>query len=218
MKIPLLHKQKNTGMSHVESLLSQLRHQMQHDPPPALRERLARLSNRRLEETQALAESQHKSTRRMRRIVFSIAAAIGCVLLTGFLAEMLLHKPRGHDQLMGAVVAPHAASAPSTDHQASISSVPSLGATQGAALASDGLREREDRLIIPLPYSDSAVETGTDSVVPVSVSQAELLALGVPVNPSSHDQRFLAELILGSDGLPRALNVPIPLAPVEDMQ
>lgn len=71
-------------------------------------------------------------------------------------------------------------------------------------------------MVLPLPYSNRAIDTGTDTTIQVSMSQAELLALGFPVNTTVHDRRVLADLTLGDDGLPRALSVPLPLEIVRE--
>ncbi|MGA9241138.1 MAG: hypothetical protein WBW03_04075 [Silvibacterium sp.] len=66
-------------------------------------------------------------------------------------------------------------------------------------------------MFVQLPYSNSAIATGTDATIQVSMSQSELLSLGFPVNASLHDRRVIAELTLGDDGLPRAVSLPLPL-------
>jgi hypothetical protein len=66
-------------------------------------------------------------------------------------------------------------------------------------------------MILRLPYSNSAIETGTDTTIRVSMSQSELLSLGFPVNATVQDRRVVAELTLGDDGLPRAISLPLPL-------
>jgi hypothetical protein len=62
-----------------------------------------------------------------------------------------------------------------------------------------------------LPYSNSAIETGTGTTIRVSMSQSELLSLGFPINETVQDRRIVAELTLGDDGLPRAISLPLPL-------
>jgi len=66
-------------------------------------------------------------------------------------------------------------------------------------------------MTMQLPYSNSAIETGTYSTIRVSMSQSELLSLGFPINATLHDRRIAAELTLGDDGLPRAISLPLPL-------
>jgi hypothetical protein len=66
-------------------------------------------------------------------------------------------------------------------------------------------------MTMQLPYSNSAIETGTYSMIRVSMSQSELLSLGFPINATVQDRRIAAELMLGDDGLPRAISLPLPL-------
>ena len=73
-------------------------------------------------------------------------------------------------------------------------------------------------MIIRLPYSNSAIETGTDATVRVSMSQSELVSLGFPINATVQDRRIVAELTLGDDGLPRAISVPLPLEVMKEKQ
>lgn len=72
------------------------------------------------------------------------------------------------------------------------------------------------RMVVSLPYSNSAIDTGTDATFPVSMSQTELVSLGFPMNATLHDRRVLAELTLGDDGLPRSISVPLPLQLVKE--
>lgn len=67
------------------------------------------------------------------------------------------------------------------------------------------------RMIMQLPYSNSAIENGTYSIIRVSMSQSELLSLGFPINATLQDRRIAAELTLGEDGLPREISLPLPL-------
>jgi hypothetical protein len=71
-------------------------------------------------------------------------------------------------------------------------------------------------MVIPLPYSNSSVDTGTGATIRVSMSQSELLSLGFPLNATLHDRRVVAELTLGDDGLPRAISLPIPLELIKE--
>jgi hypothetical protein len=72
------------------------------------------------------------------------------------------------------------------------------------------------RMVMRLPYSNSAIDTGTDATLRVSMSQAELVSLGFPMNGNLHDRRVVAELTLGDDGLPRAISVTLPLELVRE--
>jgi hypothetical protein len=72
------------------------------------------------------------------------------------------------------------------------------------------------RMVVRLPYSNSAIDTGTDATIRVSMSQTDLVSLGFPMNAILHDRRVLAELTLGDDGLPRSISVPLPLQLVKE--
>jgi hypothetical protein len=71
-------------------------------------------------------------------------------------------------------------------------------------------------MVVRLPYSNSAIDNGTDATIRVSMSQAELVSLGFPMTATLHDRRVVADLTLGDDGLPRAISVPLPLEVVRE--
>jgi hypothetical protein len=66
-------------------------------------------------------------------------------------------------------------------------------------------------MTLRLPYSNGAIENGTQATIRVSMSQSDLLSLGFPVNATLQDGRIVAELTLGDDGLPRAISLRLPL-------
>ncbi|MHB1958319.1 MAG: hypothetical protein ACYCO5_04735 [Acidobacteriaceae bacterium] len=66
-------------------------------------------------------------------------------------------------------------------------------------------------MIVRLPYSDNVIATGTSTTIEVSMSQSELVSLGFPLPQSLQNRRFIADLTLGDDGLPRAISLPLPL-------
>jgi hypothetical protein len=74
------------------------------------------------------------------------------------------------------------------------------------------------QMTMRLPYSNGAIQTGTDTTIRVSMSQSELLSLGFPINATVQDRRIVAELVLGDDGLPRAISVPLPLEVMKEKQ
>jgi hypothetical protein len=67
------------------------------------------------------------------------------------------------------------------------------------------------RIVLRLPYSNDAIETGTDAIIRIAMSQAELQSLGFPIGANAQDRRVIAELTLGDDGLPRAISLPLPI-------
>jgi hypothetical protein len=77
-------------------------------------------------------------------------------------------------------------------------------------------RSGPQRMTLRLPYSNSAIENGTQATIRVSMSQSDLLSLGFPVNATLQDRRILADLTLGDDGLPRAISLPLPLEVIKE--
>ncbi|HEY2468247.1 MAG TPA: hypothetical protein VGI45_10490 [Terracidiphilus sp.] len=72
------------------------------------------------------------------------------------------------------------------------------------------------QMTMRLPYSNGAIQTGTDTTIRVSMSRSELLSLGFPINTTVQDGQIVAELTLGDDGLPRAISLPLPLEVVKE--
>jgi hypothetical protein len=60
---------------------------------------------------------------------------------------------------------------------------------------------------VALPFSDPTLANGTNVTVRMTFSDAELLALGVAPGVSEQKRFYVADVILGDDGLPRAIRV-----------
>jgi hypothetical protein len=61
--------------------------------------------------------------------------------------------------------------------------------------------------VFALPYSDPAIANGTETTVRVSVPASQLMAWGVPSPARELDDQVAADLLLGDDGLPRAIRI-----------
>lgn len=64
---------------------------------------------------------------------------------------------------------------------------------------------------LELPYSDRAISNGTRTTIRVAISREELTALGIPTASGTGEGRYIADIALGDDGLPRSIHVPLPL-------
>lgn len=62
-------------------------------------------------------------------------------------------------------------------------------------------------VFVRLPYSDPTVMMGTGVTVRLALSEAELLAMGVRPIESNPSGSYVADLVLGDDGLPRAIRI-----------
>ena len=191
----------------VDDLLGVLRRLAQQDPPAALRDRLQHLAAVRLNHR----DSQPKTALRRLRPAFVMVALIAFVSVLVWVTFARRPEPPRAPTASHSIppAAPVARAISST-----LASQQKPSRRVYTVQQSSGKQTR--RMVLPLPYSNRAIDTGTDTTIQVSMSQAELLALGFPVNTTVHDRRVLADLTLGDDGLPRALSVPLPLEIVRE--
>jgi hypothetical protein len=204
---------ETTDASRMEYLLGALGSLSQQDPPPALRERLRHLSYQRL---RAGGEPEARAGfRSWLRPAFVVAT----LAVIGFLAVGVAHRYQSEPLRAGMVLNVAPPGVPST---AGSVAVP---VARRVEVKSTRLRHSSpslpqntipQRMVVRLPYSNSAIDTGTDATIRVSMSQTDLVSLGFPMNAMLHDRRVLAELTLGDDGLPRSISVPLPLQMVKE--
>lgn len=204
--------------SRIERLLGLLRDLPQRDPSPALRKRLSELAFQQLREKPEYASRLRGTDQRpLARLKPIFVAAL--LIAIGFTAAFVVHLRQRESVRANnaAKVRPPAKSSSSEARTA-----PAVRLSEAALHKSHHpLREAAPRtgsqqMTVRLPYSNSAVATGTDATIRVSISQSELLSLGFPVNDTFHDRRVVAELTLGDDGLPRAISVPLPLEVIKE--
>jgi hypothetical protein len=207
---------ETTDAPRMEYLLGALRSLSQQDPPPALRDRLRLLSYQRL---RAGVEPRRRLGPRVGfRSWLRPALVVALLIVIGFLAVRVAHLYRS-ERLRARIelrVAPP--KEPSSIGAAARSPLPAeetkpLRTSHSLPRAQDTITRR---MVVRLPYSNSAIDTGTDATIRVSMSQTELVSLGFPMNATLHDRRVLAELTLGDDGLPRSISVPLPLEVVKE--
>jgi hypothetical protein len=199
---------KQTGKaaaSQVDNLLRVLSVLSQQDPPPALRGRLELLSSRRLRNDGVMLRLKP---------VFAVALLIAIAMTAVLVAH--LRRPAPLQTKIESRIAPPAPidrelRAPPADPPPEAT----LRATRHP-LRTLTRYNTSQRMTVRLPYSDAAIDTGTDATIRVSMSQAELASLGFPLNTTLHDRRVVAELTLGDDGLPRAISVSLPLEVIKE--
>ncbi len=187
--------------SRVDYLLGVLSTLSQDDPPPALRARLDLLSSTRLSNGPLLL-----------RLKPTYALALLAAILFTAVFTARLRRPSPLQTKIESRVA-----APAALFDRTLSSPPAAP----SPITHHPLRkwtryDTAQTMTVRLPYSDAAIDTGTDATIRVSMSQAELAALGFPINTTLHDRRVLAQLTLGDDGLPRAISVSLPLELVKE--
>jgi hypothetical protein len=202
----------------MEYLLGALRSMSQQDPPRALRDRLSLLSYQRLRGGVELGR-RLGSPRAGLRPWLRPALVAALLIVIGSLAVLVVNIHRSDRLRTGIELRVASPKEPST-----------IGAAARSAVAAEEVKPLRTshalprlaqnttarRMVVRLPYSNSAIDTGTDATIRVSMSQTELVSLGFPMNATLHDRRVVAELTLGDDGLPRSISVPLPLEVVKE--
>jgi hypothetical protein len=199
--------------SRVDYLLGLLRDVPQRDPRSAVRKRLVALASQRLKENPENATRLRANGRRgMASLtpVFAAALLVAAGFAMAFVVHSRQHRPA---QIDTATRTSHPGVSP--DSKALFAPVAQqlldkhLNVHRQRPALTEQMSMR--RMTLRLPYSNSAIETGTDTTIQVSMSQSELLSLGFPINATAQDRSIVAELTLGDDGLPRAISLPLPL-------
>lgn len=182
-----------------------LRDLSKRDPSPALRERLGGLAFQRLSEEM---EHRPRPLRWLRPIVSGVL-----LILVGISALYVAYRRPGESLPVESAKAHTFTASPGTGVSAATITRPSRASSPAAYHARPGLAKQSgpERMTLRLPYSNGAIENGTQATIRVSMSQSDLLSLGFPVNATLQDGRIVAELTLGDDGLPRAISLPLPL-------
>jgi hypothetical protein len=203
-----------TAASRTDYLLGLLSKLSQDDPPPALRGRLELASSRRLR-NEVASEAPVGRTRLRLVPVFAVAVLIAIGMIAAFVAYSRRPAPL-QTKIAPRVIAPIAPAGRAVDIPLAVPSPGSPSPSTRHALRRLARYNPSQRMTVRLPYSDSAIDTGTDATIQVSMSQAELVSLGFPMNTALHDRRVVADLTLGDDGLPRAISVSLPLEVIKE--
>jgi hypothetical protein len=82
-----------------------------------------------------------------------------------------------------------------------------LRAENNSPMASDDSVAATSTDYVSLPYSDPSIANGTETMVEVSMPVSQLMAWGVPAPGRGPDDLIPVDLVLGDDGLPRAVEV-----------
>lgn len=202
----------------MEYLLGALSSLSQQDPPPALRDRLRLLSYQRL---RAGVEPGRRfgSPRAGLRPWLRPAFAAALLIVIGSLAVLVVNIHRSERLRAGMelrVASPKEPYSIATAARSAVAAEEAKPRRTSHSLPRLAPNTNARRMVVRLPYSNSAIDTGTDATIRVSMSQTELESLGFPMSATLHDRRVVAELTLGDDGLPRSISVPLPLELVKE--
>jgi hypothetical protein len=217
------HRSKQTeteDSTRTDHLLSLLRDVSQRDPSPALRERLAALASQYLEQNPGrstrLTATRQPAARAWLKPSLAVALLVVAGLATVFVVHSRRHESAQIDRT-SKIIHPAALSDKKAFVVPMTETFPARRPKVCCALhpiVNPALRAPQ--MTMRLPYSNGAIETGTDTTIRVSISQSELLSLGFPISATVQDSRIIAELTLGGDGLPRAISLPLPLEVIKE--
>jgi hypothetical protein len=186
-------------------------------PSPVMRERLRTLASQRFADELELRPRPITPNETHLSWLSPILFAASLVLI-GVAALFVAHSRPGRTLHPDGTRAVSSVSLPAGGLATATIAQPS-GATPQPAYRSPSRRTKQStpqRMTLRLPYSNSAIENGTQATIRVSMSQADLLSLGFPVSATLQDRRILADLTLGDDGLPRAISLPLPLEVIKE--
>jgi hypothetical protein len=187
------------------------------DPPPGLRDRLSELAFQRLSEkieTGVQRRDRDQTSLRLLRPILFAALLVFIGIAASYVAYF-----RHRDSLQVDRAKPDSSTAsPRSEPSTVTMAKPSkFRSPRTIYHARPGLAPAEpQQMTLRLPYSNSAIETGTGTTIRISMAQSELLSLGFPVTETLQDRRIAADLTLGDDGLPRAISLPLPFEVIKE--
>lgn len=207
-------RDESAEMSHVDALLELIEKLSEREPSAALRAHLNDQYSRRLQQNPVFRGTQARTFNWL-RAAFAAVLLVALGLTTVSIVHLRQHKYMRADNEPTGISPPVL---PSKEVSASGSAPSPTPLSSRRYHSRSKLRPApSDReMVIQLPYSNGFVDTGTGATIQVSISQSELLSLGFPLNATLHDRRVAAELMLGDDGLPRAISLPLPLELIKE--
>ena len=199
--------------SRLDQLLESLKNVPVQDPSSAIKDRLNALYVQRLRENPR-PRVQLGSPHRRFSFWLKPVAAFAVLMMVAIGAMLLIHLHQGRHLRAGnnpgfSLSKGSSSSEVRTKLAAPVPMASSQPARNARLAQIHNVNPTE--MIVRLPYSDSDIATGTSATIEVSMSQSELVSLGFPLPESLQNHRFIANMTLGDDGLPRAISLPLPL-------
>jgi hypothetical protein len=136
-----------------------------------------------------------------KRWLLAAAVLIAALALT---IGTMISKRSGHSNPTSKVLAPADRQPPTLETQ--------LVAPKTLPLAKVK-RHKQSNVVNPqpvfvrLPFSDPTLMAGTSVTIRLALSDAELLAMGIRPIETDPSRSYVADLVLGDDGLPRAIRI-----------
>jgi hypothetical protein len=186
---------RESEISQVDALMRKLAQESPREAPHRVRLHI-----------ESVVVQQYRSPAPLAGKRWLLAAAVLFAALALTISAMISRRS-GHSDLESKVVAPANVQAPPMlEAQRDIPTVLPPSKTRRHQHQTPKAANPQP-VFVRLPYSDPTVMTGTSVTVRLALSEAELFAMGVRPIESNPSGSYVADLVLGDDGLPRAIRI-----------
>jgi hypothetical protein len=188
-------RETQNELAHVDSMMRKLAQESPQQAPPHVRQHMAQ------------AVQQYRSSERSGTNRWLLAAAVlfAALVLT---AGSIIFKRSGQRVHTPSEITAHAEPQPKAAVlEPRSSSQPKALPTAKAKPHQRANAADPQPVFVTLPFSDPTLMSGTSVTIRLALSEAELLAMGVRPIESNSSGSYVADLVLGDDGLPRAIRI-----------
>ncbi|MGH9470887.1 MAG: hypothetical protein ACRD1N_11175 [Terriglobia bacterium] len=133
--------------------------------------------------------------RRRRQRWVAVAVAAGILLVAGLSARFAWLSHAHHN------------SAPAMQRPAERSPSPAAVTSPSPAVEAESVQPEDLSSFLPLPSAEGAPPVTEEQVIRVSVPAAALSDIGLPVSAQQSSQYVTADIVLGDDGIARAIRI-----------
>lgn len=189
-------RETQNELAHVDTLMRKLAQESPQQAPLRLRQHL----------TEAVRQYRSSERSRANRWLLAAAVLFAALALT---AGSIIFKRSGQRAHPPSEIMAHAEPQPKP-----VALEPRSSSTEPKALPSAKAKAHRranaanpQPVFVTLPFSDPTLMSGTSVTIRLALSEAELLAMGVRPIESNPSGSYVADLVLGDDGLPRAIRI-----------
>jgi hypothetical protein len=186
-------REKQNDFARVNALMHELRHESPRGAPLRLRQHIEQ------------AVQRYHASRASARNQWLLAAAVLFAAVTLIIGTLISKRSSRDDSATPNVMA-HIDPQPSSVLEA-LPLVPKVPHRANTKRHQSPKAANSQPVFVRLPFSDPSLMTGTSVTIRLALSDAELLAMGVRPIESDPSRSYVADLVLGDDGLPRAIRI-----------
>jgi hypothetical protein len=189
-------REAQNELAYVDTLMRKLAQESPQQAPLRLRQHI----------TEAVQQYRALERSRANRWLLAAAVLFAALALT---AGSIIFKRSGHRAHLPSEIMAHAEPEPKPTV---LEPRPSSSEPKPLPSAKAKPRRRTNAanpqpVFVTLPFSDPILMSGTSVTIRLALSEAELLAMGVRPIESNPSGSYVADLVLGDDGLPRAIRI-----------